>query len=36
MIEREIYYNSLTDRYIASIYFAFTTMIAVGYGDITA
>jgi hypothetical protein len=30
------YVNSITERYITSLYWAFTTMITIGYGDIVA
>lgn len=28
--------NSLSDRYVASLYFCFVTILTIGYGDITA
>jgi hyperpolarization activated cyclic nucleotide-gated potassium channel 2 len=34
MMAYKVYNSSWEDRYIASIYWAVTTMITVGYGDI--
>jgi len=36
MVHIGIYEYPWSDRYISSIYFAVTTMITVGYGDINA